>query len=165
MVTGNVLSMCNSLELGAVAPVLHAGQLFCAGPGDGQQKGGVAFGFHIVPDGVAESEESAGGEIVRLAVYGDSELAFEDLDGGGAVGVVLFHVSGILHGDEDDAEVVLLEEGPGVKTGWPGLFFLRVVHLFAQVELRHFVDHGAVLQGGCHMRSFVSANKFTLSGG
>jgi len=30
---------------------------------------------------VTESEESAGGEIVGLAVDGDADFAFEDLDG------------------------------------------------------------------------------------
>ena len=77
-------------------------------------------------------------------------LAFEDLDGDGAVGVVLLHVGGVLHGDEDDAEVVFLEESLGVEAGWPGFLLLGVGDLFEQIELRHFVDHGAVLQGGCH---------------
>jgi hypothetical protein len=67
---------------------------------------------------------------VRLAVDGDAEAAFEDLDREGAVGVMLFHVGGVLHGDEDDAEVVLLKESSGIETGGPGFFIFGVGDFF-----------------------------------
>jgi hypothetical protein len=135
--------------------VLHCGEFFVAGPGDGEEEGGVGFGFDIVPDGVAESEQGAGGEIVRLAVNGDADLALEDMDGESSVGVMLFHVCGVLHGDENDAEVVLLEKSFGIDARWPRLLLFGVGHLFRKIELRDFVDHRAVLQRGCHVRSFI----------
>jgi len=125
--------------------MLHGGEFFGAGPGDCQEKGGVFAGFDVVTNRVAESEEGAGGEIVGLAVDGDTELAFEDLDGDRAVGVVLFHVGGVLHGDKDDAEVMLLEEGLGVEAGGPGFFLFGIGDLLEQIELSHLVDHSAVL--------------------
>jgi len=111
---------------------------------------------------VAESEESAVGEIVGLAVDGDADFAFEDLNGDSAVGVVLLHAGGVLHGDEDDAEVVLFEESFGVNAGGPRFFALGVGDLLGEIELGDLVDHGAVLQGGCH-NSLLSASggKFT----
>ena len=144
--------------------MLHGGEFFGAGPGDCQEKDRVGFGFYVVTDGGAEGEESAGAEVVRLAIDGDAELALEDMDGDGAVGVVLLHVSGVLHGDEDDPQVVLLEEGFGVNAGGPGLLLLGLGNLLGQIELRHFVDHGAILQGGCHVAPF-RADKFALPGG
>ena len=110
--------------LGTVAAVLHRGELFGTRPGDGEEKGGVGFGFDVVADRVAESEEGSGGEVVRLSIDGDAELAFEDLDGEGAVGVVLLHVGGVLHRDKNDAEVVFLEEGFGIDACRPGFFLL-----------------------------------------
>ena len=90
-------------------------------------------------------------------------VPLENLDGECAVGVVLFHVRGVLHGDEDDAEVVFLEEGFGVDAGWPGFFVLGVGHLFGEIELGDLVDHGAVLHGGCHgSLLFGFGRKFTL---
>ena len=89
--------------------MLHAGQFLVAGPGDCQEKGRVAAGFYVVADGGAKGEEGSGREIVRLAVDGDADLAFEDVERHGAVGVMLFHAGVALHGDEDDPEVVLLE--------------------------------------------------------
>ena len=113
---------------------------------------------------MAESEEAAGWEIVRLSVDGDADLALEDLDGECAVGVVLLHVGSVLHGDEDYAEIVLFEEGFGVDAGGPGFFVLGVGDLFGEIELGDLVDHGAVLQGGCHCSLLsASAGKFTLS--
>ena len=110
--------------------MFHGGEFFCARPGDGEEKGGVGFGFNVVPYGVAEGEEGSGGEVVWLAVDGDTDVAFEDLDGEGAVGVVLLHVGGVLHGDEDDAEVVFLEERRGVDAGGPGFFLLGIGEFF-----------------------------------
>jgi len=104
--------------------VLHGGELFGAGPGDGEEKGGVGFGFDVVADRVAKGEEGAGGEVVGLAVDGDLDVAFEDLNGEGAVGVVLLHVGGVLHRDENDAEVVFFEEGFGIDACRPGFFLL-----------------------------------------
>jgi hypothetical protein len=125
--------------------MLHGGQLFRAGPGDGEQESGFVYCFYVVPDGGGEGEEAAGLEVVWLAVDGDADAAFDDLDGDGAVGVVLLHAGGCFHGDEDDSEVVLLEEGPGVVAGLPWLFLLGVGDLLEEVELSHFVDHSAVL--------------------
>jgi hypothetical protein len=85
------------VESGAVAAVLHGGEFFVAGPGDGEEKSGVAFGVDVVADGVAEREEGAGGEIVRLAVDVDANVTLADLDGERAVGVVFLHVGGVLH--------------------------------------------------------------------
>ena len=143
--------------------MLHGGEFFVAGPGDGEEKGGVAFCFDVVADGVAESEEGAGGEIVRLALDVDANVTLEDVDGESAVGVVLVHVSADLHGDEDDAEVLLFEESPGVDAGWPGFFAFGVIQLLCEIELRDLVDHGAVLQGGSHGGAPFRQIKFTLS--
>jgi hypothetical protein len=138
------------VESGAVASVLHGGEFFVAGPRDCEKKGGIAFGFDIVADGVAESEERAGGEIVGLALDVNANLPLENLDGDGAVGVVLFHVGGVLHGDEDDTEVVFFEQCSGVDAGRPGLLVFGVGDFFGQIELSDFVDHGSVLQRSCH---------------
>src|SRR5271168_458645 len=97
MVMVDVLFACGwnrrwNSESGAVASVFHGCEFFGAGPGDGQEKGGVALGYHVVPDGVTKGEERAGGQVVRLAIDVDAKLAFEDLDGDGAVGVVLLHM-------------------------------------------------------------------------
>lgn len=97
---------------------------------------------------------------MRFAVDGDADLALEDLDGDGAVGVVFLHVGGVLHGDEDDAEVVLLEEGLGVEASWPGPLLFGVGYLFGQVEMSDLVDHGSVLQRGCHVDLLIG-RKFT----
>ncbi len=80
------------------------------GPGDGEEEGGVVERFDVVADGCAEREEIAGGELVWLAADVDAHMAGEDLDGDCAVGMMLFHVRAGLHGDEQDAEVVLLEK-------------------------------------------------------
>jgi len=109
--------------------VLHCGQFFVAGPGDGEQEGGVVRGHYVVPDGAGEGKQGAGGEIMRLAVDCDDEPAFQDLHGESAVGVMLVHVSADLHGGEHDAEVVLLEESLGVDAGWPGFLAFGVIHL------------------------------------
>ena len=69
--------------------MFHGREFFGAGPGDGEEKGGVGFGFDVVADGVAKGEGSARGEVVRFAVDGDADAAFEDLNGECAVGVVL----------------------------------------------------------------------------
>ena len=106
-------------------------------------------------DGGGEGEEVAGVEVVRLALDGDADLALEYLDRDGAVGVVLLHAGGVFHGDEDDSEVVFLEEGPGVVAGLPWLLLLGVGDLLEKVELRHSVDHGAVLLRGCHVRTLL----------
>ena len=124
--------------------MFHGGQFVGAGPGDGEQERGFAYCFHVVTDGGGEGEEVADVEVVWLALDGDADLALEYLDGDGAVGVVLLHAGGGFHGDEDDSEVVLLEEGPGVVAGLPWLLLLGVGDLLEKVELRHFVDHGAV---------------------
>ena len=62
------LSFVERRQLAAIASVLHGGQLFGAGPGDGEQECGLVYGFHVVTDGAREGEEVAGGEIVWLAV-------------------------------------------------------------------------------------------------
>jgi len=78
--------------------------------------------------------------------------------------VMFLHVGGALHGDEDDAEVVLFVEGFGVDAGGPGFFMLGFGDLFGEIELGDLVDHGAVLQGGCHdSLLWASAGEFTLS--
>ena len=100
---------------------------------------------------------------MALAVDRDDDPAFQDLHGESAVGVVLVHVSADLHGDEDDAEVLLFEESPGVDAGWPGFFALGVIQLLCEIELRDLVDHGAVLQGGSHGGAPFRQIKFTLS--
>ena len=51
-------------RLGAVASVLHGGQLLGTGPGDGQQEGGIADGLDVMTDGGGEGEEIADVEIV-----------------------------------------------------------------------------------------------------
>ena len=83
-------------------------------------------------------------EIVRLAVEGDAYMAFENVDRGGAVGVMLFHACGIVHCDEDNSEIVFFEESFGGVAGLPGFFLLGGGYFFEQVELRESVDHGAV---------------------
>src|SRR6202007_317282 len=75
------------------------------------------------------------------------------------VGVVLLHASGVFHGNEDDSEVVLFEESPGVVAGLPWLLLFGVGDLFEKVELRHLGDHGAVLQRGCHVRTLLSGEQ------
>ena len=124
--------------------MLHGGQFFGAGPGDGQEEGGVADGLYVVPDGGAEGEEVAYVEIVWMAVGGDSNLALKDVDGDGAVGVMLFHAGGVLHGDEDNAEVGFFEEGFCGVAGLPGLLLFGVGYFLEQVKLRQSVDHVAV---------------------
>ena len=100
-------------------------------------------------------------QVVRLALDSDADLTLEYLDGDGAVGVVLLHAGGVFHGNEDNSEVVFLEEGSGVVAGLPGLFLLGVGDLLEKVELRHSVDHGAVLMRGCHVRTLLCGRKFT----
>jgi hypothetical protein len=39
---------------------------------------------------------------------------------------------------------MLLEEGSGIVAGLPWLLLLGVGDLLEEIELRHFVDHGAV---------------------
>ena len=131
--------------------MFHGGELFIAGPGDSQQEGGVFDGFYVVPDGGGEGEEVADAEIVWVVLSADADVAFEYLDGDGAVSVVLLHSGGLFHGDEDDSEVVLFEEGFGVMAGGPWLFLLGVGDLLVEIKLRLFIDHGAVLLGGCHL--------------
>ena len=86
---------------------------------------------------------------------GDSYLALENVDGGSAVGVMLFHSGGVLHGDEDNSEVMLFEESFGGVAGLPGFVLLGVGYLLEQVEMRKFVDHGAVSPRGCHVRTLL----------
>ena len=102
-------------------------------------------------------------EIVRLAVEGDAYLALENLDGGGAVGVMLLHAGGVLHGDEDNSEVMLFEQSLGGVAGLPGFVLLGIDYLLEQVKMRQFVDHGAVSLRGCHVRRSFVVRKFTLS--
>ena len=75
---------------------------------------------------------------------GDSYLALENVDGGSAVGVMLFHSGGVLHGDEDNAEVGFFEEGFCGVAGLPGLLLFGVGYFLEQVKLRQSVDHVAV---------------------
>ena len=145
--------------------MLHSGELFGAGPGDREEECGFFHCFYLVADGAGQSIEVSGVEVVGLALDGDSDVTFKDLDGDGAVGVVLFHVGGGIHSDEYDSEVVLLEEGFGVVSGLPWLFLLGVSDLFEKVELGHFVDHGAVLLRSCHIRAPLPNGKFTPSAG
>ncbi len=70
----------------------------------------------------------------------------EDLDGDGAVGVVLVHARAGLHGDEQDAEVVFLEKHLREVTGGPGLLLRGFGDFAVQVKLRKLVDHGAVVE-------------------
>jgi hypothetical protein len=112
-----------------------------------------------VTDGGGEGEEVADMEVVRVAVDVEAEFAFEYLERDGSVGVVLLHPGGLLHGDENDSEVVLFKEGFGVVARGPGFFLFGVGYLLEQIELRLFVDHGAVLLGGGHCSSLI-ANYF-----
>jgi hypothetical protein len=41
--TGGEGCSCELTWLGAVASVLHGGELVCAGPGDGEQEGGFTY--------------------------------------------------------------------------------------------------------------------------
>ena len=116
--------------------MLHGGKLFGTGPGDGEQEGRVVYCFHVVSDGGREGEEVADMDVVRFAMDGDADVAFETLDGNGAIRVVLLHACGGFHGDEDDSEVVFFEERSGVVAGLPRLFLLRFGYLFEEVELR-----------------------------
>ena len=141
--------------LGAVASVFHGGEFFGAGPGDGEQEGGVVYCFDVVTDGGAEGEEIAGVEVVGLPCDGDADVAFEDLDGDGAVGVVLLHVGAVSMEMRTILRSCFLKRVLAVVAGLPGFFLLGVGDLLGKVELRHFVDHGAVLQGGCHVRSLL----------
>jgi len=79
-----------------------------------------------------------------FAVDREANLSFEDMDGDGAVGVVLLHVRAAFHGDEHNAEVVFLEERPSVLTGLPGLLRCGLSDLVVEIEVRHPVDHGAI---------------------
>jgi len=130
--------------------VLHGSQFVSAGPGYGQQECGVFDGLDVVPDGGSEGEEVADMKIVRVAMNIEADITFENLERDSAVGMVLLHLRGGFHGDEDDSEVVLLEEGFGEVAGGPGLFLFGVGYLAEQVELCLPVDHGAVLPGGGH---------------
>ena len=116
--------------------MFHGGKLFGAGPGDGEQEGGVVDRFHVVSDGAREGEEVADADVVRFAMDADADVAFEALDGDGAVCVMLLHAGGGFHCDEDDSEVVFLEESSGVVAGLPRFFLLGFGDLFEEVELR-----------------------------
>ena len=131
--------------LAAVASVFHGGEFLGAGPGDGEQECGFGDCFDVVPDGAGEREEIADLEVVRVVMDVEDHVAFEDLNGDGAVGVVFLHAGAGFHCNEDDSEVVLLEEGSGVVAGLPWLLLLGAGDLLVQVELRHLVDHGSVL--------------------
>ena len=122
--------------LTAITAVLHGGQLFRAGPGDGEQEGGLVYCFHVVSDGGREGEEAADLDVVRFAMDGDADVAFETLDGDGAIRVVLLHACGGFHGDEDDSEVVFFEERSGVVAGLPRLFLFRFGDLLEEIEVR-----------------------------
>lgn len=74
-----------------------------------------------MPDGSAESEEISWLEVVGFGVHCETDVPLENLDGDGAVGVMLLHLRGVFHGDEDDSEVVLFEESFGEVAGLPGL--------------------------------------------
>ena len=141
--------------LGAIASVFHGGEFFGTGPGDGEQEGRGVYCFHVVANGGAEGEETASVEVVRFAVDGDADVPFENLDGEGAVSVVLFHAGDSLHSDENNSEVVLLEESPRIEAGLPRLLLFGVSYFLGKVELSDFVDHGAVLQRGCHVRALL----------
>ena len=142
--------LSETTTLGAVAAVLHGHQILIAGPGDGEEEGGVLKGLYFVANGGAEGDEVSCFEVVGLAVNGEAYLPLEDLDGEGSVCVMLLHTGCVLHDDEDDAEIVFLEEGLGVVAGLPGFLLLGVGDLLGEVELRHLVDHGAVFEGGGH---------------
>jgi len=117
-------------------------------------------------DGCGESEDVSGAEIVSLALDVEAELSFEDMDGDGAVGVVLLHLGSVLHVDEDDAQVVLLEERFGVEAGLPGFFLLGVGDLLGEIELCAVFDHGAVVvEGGHDAPLFFAANSMLPSVG
>ena len=130
--------------------MLHGGELLGAGPGDGEKEGGVADGFDVVAERGGQGEKVADAERVRFSVDRDTKLAFENLDGEGAVGVMLFHARGMLHGEENDTEVVRLEQGAGVVAGGPGLLLFGVIDLFEEIELCEFIGHGAVCKRGRH---------------
>jgi hypothetical protein len=125
--------------------MLHRRQLFFAGPGDGEQKGGVADGFHVVTDRGGKRVEATGGEIVGLAMHVEADVPLQDLNGEAAVSVVFLHAAAAFHRDEDDPEIVLLEERLCVETGLPGLLLFGVGDLFEKVELRLPVNHCFVL--------------------
>ena len=148
--------------LGAVATVLHCGELLIAGPGDGEEEGGVLEGFYFVLDGGSEGEEISWLEVVGFAVDSEANLPFDDMDGDGAVGVVLLHLRGVFHGDKDNSEVMLFEEGLGEVAGLPGLLLLGVGDFLVKVKLRQPVDHGAVFLGGCHFGFLSASNVYAL---
>ena len=55
---------------------------------DGQEHEGFLVGVDVVLDVFGEDEDLVGGEGVAVALGLDGELAFEDVDGDGAVGEV-----------------------------------------------------------------------------
>jgi hypothetical protein len=149
--------------LGAVAAVLHCGELLIAGPGDGEEEGGVFEGFDFMLDGGAEGEEVSQLEVVWFAVHREANLSLKNVDGDGAVGVVLLHLCGFFHGDEDDTEVVFFEESFGEVAGLPGLLLLGVCDFLKEVKLSEPVDHGPVFLGGCHFGFLLDSNVYALS--
>lgn len=149
--------------LAAVASVFHGGQLIAAGPRDGEKESRFFHCLDVVPDRGGECEEVADVKVMLLVVNCNADVAFEHLDGDRPVRVVLFDVSFRFHGDEDDSQVVLLEESSGIVAGLPRLILFGVADLLEKIELRHFVDHGAVLLGSCHVRDSFVARKFMSS--
>jgi hypothetical protein len=77
--------------------------------------------------------------------------------------VVLLHLRGVFHGDEDNSEVMLFEEGFGEVAGLPGLLLLGVGDFLVKVKLRQPVDHGAVFLGGRHFGFLSASNVYALS--
>src|ERR1700722_11092743 len=90
----------------------------------------------------------------------ETYLPLEDLYGDGAVSVVLLHLCGVFHSDEDNSEVVFFEEGFGEVARLPGLLLLGVGDLLEEVKLRQLVDHGAVFLGGGHFGFLAIRNMY-----
>jgi hypothetical protein len=82
---------------------------------------------------------------MRFTLRGEANLSFKDVDGNGAIGMVLLHLRGWLHRDQNSTKVGLLEQGLRVVTGLPRLLALRVGDLACEIELGKFIKHVAVV--------------------
>jgi hypothetical protein len=87
---------------------------------DGEEHEGFLVGVDVVLDVFGEDEDLAGGEGVGLALGADGEVAFEDVDGDGAVGEVFGEAGALAEVDEGDggvAEAFVGCVGGGVGRG------------------------------------------------
>src|SRR5579864_1875968 len=112
-----------------------------ARPDDGQQKRTVVEGLEVMGFALIECDQTPGPKVERAPSGIQAKMTREHVDRDASVRLVLRNADTRSQRRQDDTEVVVLDQGPGVSAGLPSALEVQAVDLGRQIEFEEWTGH------------------------